>query len=171
MLGLNSSNQDQDSDQDNNKAQTQNANSAQNNKFQSKFKPKLNRGNISAGKWNDQNQSDGTGTHGQSPLQPMVSEAEASVLATFEFLNEQRDRSADDDDDEEDDDDFRDETDHGSGKGPGQGSLIIDAETEEVLSEFDFLSAHSHSNKSRNFNKFPNLVSPRRNDGNKTPVN
>ncbi|RWS31975.1 striatin-3-like isoform X2, partial [Leptotrombidium deliense] len=89
-----------------------------------------------------QSQAKQTRRQQQSPATSMVTDAEASVLATFEFLNEQsRDHSrnsgvSDDDDDVDDEEeDIGEEVD-------GRSSFPIDSETEEVLAEFDFLSAH-----------------------------
>ncbi|KAI1287421.1 Striatin-3 [Halotydeus destructor] len=72
------------------------------------------------------------------PQSAIVADTEASVLATFEFLNDQRDssggrsvNSTDDDEDVEEDEDMVDD---------GE-------ETEEVLAEFDFLSAHQPEQK------------------------
>jgi len=77
---------------------------------------------------------------GSSPAGSMVTDAEASVLATFEFLNEQRDaRTGEEDGDEdEDEEEICEDIDSSRGAGP----YVIDSETEEVLAEFDFLSTH-----------------------------
>lgn len=73
------------------------------------------------------------------PNESMVTDTEASVLATFEFLNEQREsRNQEDNEDEEDEDDGTEEIDTNR----SAGSYPIDNETEEVLAEFDFLSTH-----------------------------
>lgn len=73
----------------------------------------------------------------------LVSDTEASVLATFEFLNDQRDgaggRGEDDEDDVDDEDDMGEDLD---GSRP---SFPMDVETEEVLAEFDFLNTHQQS--------------------------
>lgn len=83
-----------------------------------------------------------------APTSSIVADTEASVLATFEFLNEQRDGTAgrneggsgDDDEEVEDDDD--DMVDDGD-----RPTFPIDSETEEVLAEFDFLSSHQNDQK------------------------
>ena len=73
------------------------------------------------------------------PNRAMVSDTEASVLATFEFLNEQREsRNQEDVDDDEDDEEGVEDIDTTRNSGP----YAIDSETEEVLAEFDFLSTH-----------------------------
>lgn len=86
----------------------------------------------------------------------LVADAEASVLATFEFLNDQRDGSAgrgeDDDDDVDDEEDMADELD-GS-----RSSYPMDVETEEVLAEFDFLNQSSAGQKDVNWhNRIPDI--------------
>ena len=73
------------------------------------------------------------------PAQAMVSDTEASVLATFEFLNEQREaRNTEDADEDEDEEEGVEDIDTNRSAGP----YAIDSETEEVLAEFDFLSTH-----------------------------
>ncbi len=78
---------------------------------------------------------------GSSPASSLVTDTEASVLATFEFLNEQRDarNSEEDGDEDEDEEEICEDIDNTRGAGP----YVIDSETEEVLAEFDFLSTHS----------------------------
>lgn len=71
----------------------------------------------------------------KSPSSSMVADAEASVLATFEFLNESRDARADDDvDDDDDDDELVDNVDAGGGRMAFSegGPFTIDSETEEA---------------------------------------
>jgi len=69
----------------------------------------------------------------------LISDTEASVLSTFEFLNDQRDghagRSSGDDDEGEEDEDID--------EGGDGSSYPIDSATEEVLAEFDFLNSHN----------------------------
>lgn len=100
-----------------------------------------------------------------APGAAMMADTEASVLATFEFLNDQRDGSttgrsagsADNDEEvDEDEEDMSEEEgtaidderkekngNYISQCSTGRGSHFpIDSETEEVLAEFDFLSAH-----------------------------
>ena len=80
------------------------------------------------------------------PNQSMVNDAEASVLATFEFLNEQREnRNQEDAEEDEDEEDGCEEIDTNRNAGPyviDHNVIGIDSETEEVLAEFDFLSTH-----------------------------
>lgn len=73
------------------------------------------------------------------PNDAMVVDTEASVLATFEFLNEQREgRNQEDGDEDEDEEEGVEDIDTNRSSGP----YAIDTETEEVLAEFDFLSTH-----------------------------
>ena len=67
----------------------------------------------------------------------VVGETEASVLATFDFLHDQRDGSSRDDDEEDDEEDIVDDE---AGTGAGGEKYGMDSETEEVLAEFDFLN-------------------------------
>ena len=87
----------------------------------------------------------------------LVADAEASVLATFEFLNEQRDGAGGRG--EEDDDDVDDEEDLAEDLDGGRSSFPMDVETEEVLAEFDFLNTHqSAGQKDVNWhNRIPDI--------------
>lgn len=77
---------------------------------------------------------------GPAPAGSLVTDAEASVLATFEFLNEQRDARNNEEEGDEDEDEEELGEDMDAARGPGP--FVIDSETEEVLAEFDFLSTH-----------------------------
>lgn len=85
-------------------------------------------------------------TDAWKPAQTMVTDAEASVLATFEFLNEQREaRNQEDVDEDEDEEEGCEEIDTNRSAGP----YSIDTETEEVLAEFDFLSTHPNAGEQK----------------------
>lgn len=100
---------------------------------------------LSALKLTSNQLKSGTGTqvrrvNQNNPTAGLVSDTEASVLATFEFLNEQRDgaagRGEDEDEEVDDDEDIMDDLDG------GRSSFPMDVETEEVMAEFDFLNTH-----------------------------
>lgn len=76
----------------------------------------------------------------------ILGDTEASVLATFDFLHEQRDGHSRDDDDEDDEEDIGDD----QAVSGSSGNYNIDSETEEVLAEFDFLNTQSSQQQSAN---------------------
>ncbi|XP_015793205.1 striatin isoform X1 [Tetranychus urticae] len=75
----------------------------------------------------------------QSPAMAVVSDAEASVLATFEFLDNQSRKHSNRNYDQMNEDSEDAEEDEDDGIEPENRTHNMDLETEEVLAEFDFL--------------------------------